>query len=151
MDMFINGKTVMSGLAFNDVIVAHSDLLGVAASIPYPMEIDRRYTHTHTFRVSECNNISKQKTNLVQDRNRLRVVAMVCEANGAIANSAASKVEAATGLNPAAADSEVISTVYYDLCGNMQTNPSQGIYIRADRLSNGTMKFTKIAIPGRAQ
>lgn len=151
MDMFINGKTVMSGLAFNDVIVAHSDLLGVAASIPYPMEIDRRYTHTHTFRVSECNNISKQKTNLVQDRNRLRVVAMVCEANGAIANSAASKVEAATGLNPAAADSEVISTVYYDLCGNMQTNPSQGIYIRADRLSNGTMKFTKVAIPGRAQ
>ena len=87
----------------------------------------------------------------VQDRNRLRVVAMVCEANGVIANSAASKVEAATGLNPAAADSEVISTVYYDLCGNMQTNPSQGIYIRADRLSNGTMKFTKIAIPGRAQ
>lgn len=146
MGMFVNGTRSMKGLVYNDVIVSHSPLEGVDGSLPAVMEVDRKYAHGHSFRVSGCTNMKGDV--VVRDRSKLRVVAMVVGADGSIANAAVAPVGTGVGsVCGVDGDMQVVSTVYYDICGNVVINPARGIYVRVDRLSDGSLKAAKVSMP----
>lgn len=144
MEMFVNGTSSMKGLVYNDVIVGYSPLRGVAGSLPVPMEVDRKCHHSYKFKVSECTNLNGDA--LVSDRSKLRVVAIVTENGDGVANAAVASVMLDSGIADIN-DAGVVSTEYRDLCGNPVMNPGSGIYVRIDKLSDGSIAVTKVALP----
>ena len=50
------------------------------------------------------------------------------------------------GVNGISADSQVVSTKYYDLSGRQVAHPSGNIYIRCDVMSDGTVKSQKVLV-----
>lgn len=50
------------------------------------------------------------------------------------------------GVNGISADSQVVSTKYYDLSGRQVAHPSGNIYIRCDVMSDGAVKSQKVLV-----
>lgn len=149
MDMFTQAGSKVSGLVFNDVLVARSGVAGIAGSLVAPIEADVAQQYTYTFRVADVVNTSRQ--NIVQDKTKLRVVAVVIDTRtGHIANAnkawaGASSVTTGVG-RPALSQDEVVSRVdYYDLQGRRTVKPrSGGLYVKVETLQGGQVRTTKV-------
>lgn len=123
----IYGKSQVSGLVFNDVVISTDGNDGVDNSVPTSMAVDEEATHTFTW------DISKIKAALVPNRNNLRIIAFVLDKKGRVLNAAkhdlvdSSDPGAVEGIDADNADSPV---EYYNLNGIKVDNPQGGIFIR---------------------
>lgn len=128
------------GLTFNSVVVDPDGMTGIRASLPKNIEAAKEYTHTFEYDIAN--------NKLVQDRNNIVVVAFVMDAaNNKIINAAkysfsGDNEDAAVEIIEA--DGSVVSTVYYDLSGREVRNPSHGIFIKIDTLSDGSRITSKV-------
>lgn len=136
------GNSKVTGLVYNDVAVQTSGLKGVAGSISNT-EAGSENPYSYTFDISN--------NSIIQNKNKLRVVAMVvladasyCKGYGLVINSNVCDVPQTSGINDVPDESEEVSVVYYDLSGRVVTNPSSGIFIRASKRSDSTIRYTKI-------
>ena len=149
MNTFTQGGSYVHGLTFNFVIVARSGIAGISNSLMAPIEADVTQSVDYAFDIREVKNTSGDP--VVQDKNNLRVVALLFDKEtGAILNAnkaaagASSKTPTAIRQLARTPDKRVRSTVFYDLHGHRVAMPGHGLYIKAQTLSDGTVRTEKV-------
>lgn len=118
------GQDKVTGLVFNDVVVSPDGVLGIKGSVPSRLEPGERVSHGFAF------DLRTIPSDLIPDKRKLRVVAMVLDKDGNVLNCAKDEVDdfdpnAVEGIFDANAPAE-----YFDLNGTMVAEPTEGIYIR---------------------
>ena len=129
---------VITNMRFNDVAIKVSGPSGatVQESLPASVHGAVPYEHDYTFDVS--NNA------LVQDPMKLRVVvALVDTRTGEVVNAEKATVELPTGYLPIQADAQPGTIRFTDLSGRPVAQPRQGVVIRTEQLSDGTLRSHK--------
>lgn len=132
-----NKSSSLRGLVFDDIFVggASSNMRGVLGSLPTDIEAGKDYEYSYEFKVKELLNESKQT--IVQDVNKLKVVAMLIQTpENVVSNAAQCFAPGFTGIGENGIVETVYPVAYYDLTGRQITDPSNGIYIV--RMSDGT-------------
>lgn len=145
MDQFTSGESHVTGLVFNDVLVASSDYDGVEGSLPETIVAGTPYTHEFSFNAADILNTAGKS--VIQDKNKVKVVAMLVSW-GEVYNANKCKVTGtATGIRDLnAATDRVVNTEYFDLSGRKVLLPSNGIYIQSQQLKNGETVTRKVVI-----
>ena len=119
------GKSKVSGLVFNDVVVSGDGIHGVEGSLPTSLESEVKANHSMSF------DLSKIKASLNIDRNKLRVIAAILDKNGQVLNCAKDEVnDHATSAVDGIESSEDAPVEYYNLSGVKVAQPAGGIFIR---------------------
>jgi hypothetical protein len=88
-------------------------------------------------------------TQFMNPEAKLHFVAMVLDGNTgyAINSNKSSNVNYTTvGINGIENNAEVIETIYHDLQGRRMEEPSTGIFIKKEILSDGTTRVSKVIV-----
>ena len=126
-------------LVFNDVAVDVSGMMGVKGSLPSEIKVGEKYSGTFSFDIAD--------NKVIQDPHNLKVAVFVVDKNnGYIVNANKMGVTDEAGVNSITDGKEVVGREIYDLSGRKVSNPSKGIFIIKERLSDGSFKTTKTAI-----
>lgn len=133
----IYGKSKVSGLVFDDVVITDQGVHGIAGSLPETINAYEVHSHSFTF------DLTKIAKELIPDKNKLRIIAAVLDANGTSLNCAKNEVNDYAG---AAVDQIGVTdgdapVEYYNLNGVKVDNPANGIFIR--RQGSRTSKVVK--------
>ena len=143
--IFTHGPKSIGGLVYNDVLAAMPHPLGYPASVPASITSGESYTHSCSIEVDGILNDRGQPFKL--DKSKLRVVAaIVNKATGDVVNSVSSGYIGSASVDNTFADAETIEVNYYDLRGRRVNTPSDGIFIKLERLSDGTTRASKIMV-----
>ncbi len=143
--IFTHGPKSIGGLVYNDVLAAMPHPLGYPASVPASITPGESYTHSCSIEVDGILNYRGQPFKL--DKSKLRVVAaIVNKATGDVVNSVSSGYIGSASVDNTFADAETIEVNYYDLHGRRVNTPSDGIFIKLERLSDGTTRASKIMV-----
>lgn len=118
------GKMRVSGLTFNDVVVSPEGIHGVDGSIPTTLAEEEKAQHSFTF------DLSKVPAELIPDKNKLRVIAAVVDAYGAVQNCAKDEVDDYVDTGVSGIDSENAPVEFYNINGVRIDRPTEGIFIR---------------------
>lgn len=130
----------VSGLVFNDVAVDVTGMMGIEGSLPKNINMGEAYTHSYSF------NLEYNK--LVTPTDNLNVVVFIIDKNtGSVVNANKISLSHENGVVGVEASSEVVAIDYYDVMGRKISNPSEGVFIRMDRLSDGKTISTKVHRP----
>lgn len=79
MSIFVDGRSYIAGLKFDDVAIMARDVKGIEGSLPSQLQVNQTYTHQYTFDLRQA--LSTEGDNLVQDRGRLHVVVLLIDRN----------------------------------------------------------------------
>ena len=141
---FIEAGESVQGLVYNDVVVMVSEIGGIEGSIPAGITADEVIKHTYTFSLAEALNTSGEY--VIQDKNKLRVVALLVNLEtGEVCNAQKVKVGENTGINTLTADMNNIRSIdYFDLSGRKVSRAQQGVSIMRINYNNGTSKSVKV-------
>lgn len=149
-EVFTQGKSSVKGLVFDDVVLWSNNTRGEIGSIPAEIASDTEIEY-----VGEID-LSKVKNNDVlvaqQDRSLFTVVVAIVDGKtGAVVNANKAHIVSAGGSDAiesvdAATEAEVISVTYYDLNGRIAAKPAPGIFIKAETLSDGSVRTSKVVI-----
>jgi len=144
-DPFLKPLTEMSnpieGYHFNDVVVYASGNL--EGSLPADIEGNTVYSHSITINPDELTNTSGDP--IVQNKDKLRVAAVVVNAGtGEVVNAARAAI-GSTGVTEAnASDKQVQQVLYYNLQGQLISQPTAGLYIKCTRYTDGSQTAVKV-------
>lgn len=137
-DQFSNGGTYVT-VEFNDVVILAPDSKGVAGSIPAEVTAGEWNEHEYTFTLSEATSVTASVGSLVQAPWKLRVVAMLLNADGEIVNAAKCNVSTPAGVNGVESSmDEPVEVVRYSLDGRLLSEPERGVNIV--KMSDGTVR-----------
>ena len=131
----------IEGYHFNDVLVGTSGV--VDESLPESIVANTVNSFDYSFYVDYIYNTSYEP--IIQDKDKLHVVAIVVDkATGKVLNAAKASV-GNTAVNEISEQNKVVaSTRYYDLTGRMVTSPSNGIYVKVVRYTDGSQRSFKV-------
>ena len=138
------------GLEYNDVLIAFPSPRGTSDGIPTSMKAFDTFSHSFTFNLADAVNTAGES--LVQDKNKIRVIAMLIDGEtGIVVNSCSSpyvdgkyREEGGSGVDSVIdTDAEVVSSSFYDLQGRKVAADARGVIIRVDTLSNGATRTAK--------
>lgn len=148
MDVFVNGGSKVYGLYYNDVAVLTSDIKGIAGSLPSDFKMSAPETCTYQFNVDDAVNTSG--VNIIQDKSKLRVVAVLVDAaTGEVLNSNKCNVggQGGTGISATLGQKgEIESVEYFDASGRRVSSPSNGLYIKSVKYSDGSVRTSKVVL-----
>lgn len=117
------GKSKVVGLVYNDVVISSTGIYGENGSIPTTMAAEETAEHSIKFDLSQI------KSNLLPDKNKLRVIAAIVDANGNVLNCAKNEVnDFGAGVDGILDENAPVE--YYNLNGQKVLNPDNGIFIR---------------------
>lgn len=151
MDWFCEQGTYVTGLVYNDVIIAWSGKTPIANSLPAHFDSDVAESYTYTFDLNEA--VTTYAANLgqslVQDKTKLKGVVLIIDtttgeivnANQAFANTTTSIDRPATSL-----DEVVASTTFFDMQGRRALNPRGGMFVKVETLRNGKQVARKVVM-----
>lgn len=146
-DIFTNGSVKLKGLTYNDVVIAYPEYGGVEGSLAQPVKALQNASHSYTFTLADVTGYDPETHPLVQNPDKLRVVAVLVDAaTGRPVNCATSNYAdggLVRGVNDAAA-AQVTSEVWYDMQGRRVANPGRGLYIRMTTCADGTTRSAKV-------
>lgn len=149
-ELFNEGRSMVSGLIFNDVVMGSSRAKGELNTIPASVKAFRDYEHEYTFKLTMANAAGDI---IAHDKEKLRVIAYVYDRNQErIVNSCSSLYagQEESGIDETLAeDLEIIGTLWYDLSGRKVAADTEGILIRADIHSNGKVTTKKVVNRGK--
>ncbi len=143
-ELFTHGTDPMPGLVFNDVILDGKYVDGFPGSIPENITANEKIIHSCVFNLEELD-----KPELVQDKNKLRVVAVIIDRKkGKPVNCNTSTYPDGTSNGVEMTETvsaEVLSSEWYNLQGMRVDSVAKGmgLLIRIDRMSDGTINSTK--------
>ena len=145
MEKFVNGDSYVSGLVYNDVLVASSDYEGVEGSVPESVVGGTPYTHEFSFNAADIVNI--YGTPVIQDKNKVRVVAMLVSWGNVLNANKCKVTVGGTGIRDLNAGADrVVKTEYFDLSGRKVLLPANGVYIKSQQLKNGETVTQKVVV-----
>ncbi|MBP3536866.1 MAG: hypothetical protein J6J93_04920 [Muribaculaceae bacterium] len=147
-DIFLKGASAVTGLIFNDVVIYYKDIKGIAESVPADADANTTYTYTYTVDISELRNLSGEDF-INSDATLHGVVALIDTKTGYAVNSCRSAAlpysDSPAGTGEISTGAVVESSEFYNLQGIPVPQPTEGIYIRRDRMSDGTVRTSKIS------
>lgn len=124
VDPFVQGNEKVTGLHFNDVVMATTRLTTGLVSLPANVTEDKPVSIEGSFDVDALK--------FVQDARKLRIVALLIDSkDGTIANGAKAPVTGSehTGITTLGADKQDCPVAYYDIDGRRLTQPRHGLNI----------------------
>lgn len=136
-DQFFNGGSYVE-VPFNDVVILAPDSKGVAGSVPEEITVGEWNEHEYRFTLAEATS-KKYRVSLVQKLWKLRVVAMLLNADGEIVNAAKCKVSVPAGVNGVESSmDEAVEVARYSLDGRLLSEPERGVNLV--KMSDGTVR-----------
>lgn len=143
-DYLVSSPQYIMDVVFDDAVILAESPKGIEGSLPSEIAADIPMTHTSRLKLSDANNLSG--VNLVQDKSRLRVVAIVLDATtGNILNSACAATSK-SGLDTVTVGRVPIATDTYDLTGRRVSETYKGIAVRTIIYSDGSRATEKILL-----
>lgn len=148
-EFFANSSFYVSDLTFNDVVIVPDYATGVENSLPAEVKPFETYEYSMNFDLSNviC---SWTKKPVPFNPEKVRVIAFLLDKNGIVLNSCTSAYPGQPAPNVAVdmvnENLSVVSTMWYDLQGCQISNPDNGLYIRIDKMSDGSFKAHKTVI-----
>lgn len=142
-DLFVHTDLNVFGLVFDDVVLSFPDVKGIQGSLPADIKQGEVYENTFTVDIDGIHNLAG--LDVVNDFGLTRVVAVIVDSKtGAVLNSASSGYPGKSGVREVTG-SEATSAgcEYYDLTGRRVLNPGNGIFIKVERMSDGTVRTSK--------
>ncbi len=135
---FVNGEQYLFGLVYNDVVVASSRLQNEDAQLPAEIKLDERIPLSYRFDLAKVQNA--QGKPVIQDKRRLRVVALLIAPDGSIANANQTKVdsEAYSAVGLETVRTSASGPQHYDLLGRRIAAPQRGIHLQ--KFPDGTVR-----------
>lgn len=136
-DQFFNGGSYVT-VEFNDVVILAPDSKGVDGSVPEEITVGEWNEHEYKFTLAEATS-KKYRVSLVQAPWKLRVVAMLVNAEGEIVNAAKCNVSTPAGVNGVESSmDEPMEVARYSLDGRLLSEPERGVNIV--KMSDGTAR-----------
>ena len=139
-DQFFNGGSYVT-VEFNDVVILAPDSKGVTGSVPAEITVGEWNEHEYTFTLSKATSAysTSRGESLVQKLWKLRVVAMLLNADGEIVNAAKCNVSTPAGVNGVESSmDEPVEVARYSLDGRLLSEPERGVNIV--KMSDGTAR-----------
>ena len=126
---FVTGASYVSGLKFDDVVLATTRLTGDNQYLPEDVEMDHDYNLNASFTLSRVRNTKGE--NIVQDPGNLRVVALLVDYNdGTIVNAAkTARLGGTSGIEGVNIVADSAPMAIYDLAGRRLSAMQQGLNI----------------------
>lgn len=157
-DLFVGKGYYVSGLEFQDVVLAAPDVYGMPQALPDAIEGDRKYTATYTFNLEDAVNVylggSVQGQNIIIDPNKIRVTAILLDTEtGEALNTNISPYSgdclvydpATSAVEEISAAEEPITTEIYTLSGlRLGSMPETGAVIVVKHFKDGSVKTAKV-------
>lgn len=148
-DLFLKGGSLVPGLIFNDVVVYYKDIKGIEGSVPEKAECNRTYTYSYTVDVKDIRNLIGERF-LNADATLHGVVALVDTATGHAVNSCRSASlnysDSPAGVGAISAGATVEASEFFNMQGMAVPQPGAGMFIRRDRMSDGTVRTAKVVL-----
>ena len=145
MEQFTSGESYVTGLTFNDVLAATTEYTGIEGSLPETIAEGQTYSHTYSFKAADIVNTAGEP--VIQDNNKVRIVAILVSEWGDVLNVNRCQVKDATAIsNLNGSTDNVTKTEYFDLQGRRVLIPSNGIYVRSQQLKSGQTVNSKVVI-----
>lgn len=139
-DQFSNGGLYVT-VEFNDVVILAPDSKGVTGSVPAEITVGEWNEHEYTFTLSDATSAysTSRGESLVQKLWKLRVVAMLLNADGEIVNAAKCNVSTPAGVNSVESSmDEAVEVARYSLDGRLLSEPERGVNLV--KMSDGTVR-----------
>lgn len=137
LEVLTTWPSSVPGLVFNDVVVDNSAMMGVDESVPADVVYNTPYESSFSFDI--------ESNSIIQDKDKLYVAAFIINPKGTILNSIKVKVDGFSAVNAVESDVKEVSAEYYNLSGVRVANPGRGIFLKVTRLSDGTVRTSKVA------
>lgn len=138
---FVNSGHV-TGLVFNDIVVAATDLLGTEGSLPAEIASNHEYTNGCEFHIRDITNIYGKE--FINGDASFRIVAIIIDKEtGDILNCASSKAIGCAVEKTWDSQGET-RNAYYDMSGRLIDRPGAGLYLRKSISSDGSTTVRKI-------
>lgn len=145
MKPYFSAAKMMRDVVYDDIVAMSAPMKGIEGSLPAspePYEINR---HSYIFNIDEA--YSRDRVNMVPDKDKLKVVCTVLDAEGKAVNSFMAKPDLSGVDSPTADNAKVVETEVYDLSGRrMNAMPESGVYIVREKLDNGRTRTHKIIL-----
>ena len=141
---FNAAESSVPGLIFNDVAVLMSEIGGIEGSLPTTIQAEKAQTHTYTFNLADAINTAGES--IIQDKNKLRVVALLINTEtGEVVNANKANVGQSTAINSIQSSQEKIASIsYYDITGRRIDKAQHGMNIIKITYSDGSSRTMKV-------
>lgn len=145
IDKFYKLPGTVYGLTFNDVAINVDAMRGLSNSI-MNVQVGTPVQNQYSFDVNNVTNLYKQSLNQYVDIEKMVVNAYVMNRRtGQIVNACKFRVgDVYSGVESVDADAAVVTTEFFDLTGRRVVNPDKGIFIRSEKLEDGTVRTVKV-------
>lgn len=136
------------GLVFNDVGVSTQGMNGVSGSLPTTIKFGENYDTEYSVQCQDIKSIYGNRPVIDVNLDNAYINFFIIDNNTKkVLNANKFNLLYESGVEQIGSDSnEVIETVYYDLTGRKVLNPSNGIFIKAQKMNNGSIKTSKEVI-----
>ncbi len=144
--LFLNGNEYVFGLVFNDVVVSFPYPNGIEGSIPTNIVCDNPITHSCSFDLTKLGSLNDI---IASHKDNLRVVVILIDretGKPVNCNTSGYLPTPSSQINTLKAEA-IAETTWYNINGQRLCTPTQGVCIRVDRMSDGSLKTSKIFIP----
>lgn len=139
LEVLTTWKSYKTDLVYNFVAVNVDGMNGVRSSLPTKITAGETYKYDFTIDIAD--------NELVQHKSKMEVVFFIVnQTNGTIVNSNKYTFTAEDGVENVLEGVEVVATEYFDLAGRKVANPSNGLFIKTERLSDGKNRSSKILL-----
>ena len=129
---FLGTTNTVSGLHFDDVVLATTRLQGTDTTLPTTLQAYQAYNASARFELSNVVTYDN-KSPLPLNKSKLEVVALLIHtATGKVMNAAIAAVDASdylSGIGSVSATPSSVAPVYYDLSGRRVSKSAKGILI----------------------
>ncbi|MDE5796788.1 MAG: hypothetical protein K2H75_06730 [Muribaculaceae bacterium] len=140
-DFLVESPQYIFNTVFNDVVILAEAPQGIKGSLPVDIKADEPIQHTFSLRLADACNLSGE--NLVQDKSRLSVIAVVLDATTGKVLNAAKSLKETDSVNSVISDARPTDIILYDLTGRRVTTGYKGIIIQVTTFSDGTSEIKK--------
>lgn len=128
-DLFIGKGSPVKGLVYDDIAVLYPDQEGIKGSLPANISSGEWYEYTFSFKPGDIVNENGEK--IIEDYNKLRVIAIINDAEDKnVVNSASSLYPDGTGSVDGIDATSQSAPVYYNLNGMRMKEPAHGVFIK---------------------
>lgn len=138
----------IQGEPYDHVVLIANEAHGISGLIPSSLEANQYVEAPYHFNLSDAvgTRAGMEGKSLIQDKDRLEVVAMLLDPQGKVVNAAKAPVGAnSSAVDSLEADCTLVRTEWYTLTGlRLETEPSgKGLYIRVNYFSDGNIQTAK--------
>ena len=139
LEVLTTWPSTVYDLDFNFVAIDVNGVRGIASSLPRSISVNDSYNHEYTFNVAS-NKLAALTDNLVVN------AFVINKDNGRIVNANKVRVSDPASVDAIESAASVISTEYFDITGRRVAEPANGLFIKSEKMSDGSVRSSKVML-----